>query len=102
MVSGLHLITAASVWGDWSFNAITVIDLIAATTNAFNAALLVQRPDHWKQYTFVGIMLLALTGGITGSVSRDVILGEVQPAALLNPWYIILCVIAAQAALMIR
>ncbi len=61
-----------------------------------------QRPDHWKQYTFVGIMLLALTGGITGSVSRDVILGEVPPAALLNPWYIIRCVIAAQAALMIR
>ena len=35
-------------------------------------------------------------------VSRDIILGEVPPSALLNPWCIILCVIAAQAALMIR
>ena len=38
----------------------------------------------------VGIVLLAISGGIAGEVSRDVILGVV-PAPLLNPWYIILC-----------
>ena len=37
------------------------IDLIAATTNALNGALLAQRPDYYrgKQWTVVGILLLA-------------------------------------------
>ena len=38
-----------------------IIDLIAATTNALNGALLAQRPDyyHGKQWTVVGIIILA-------------------------------------------
>ena len=38
-----------------------LIDLIAATTNALNGALLAQRPDYYrgKQWTMVGIIILA-------------------------------------------
>jgi uncharacterized membrane protein YeiH len=44
----------------------TTIDLIAATTNALNGAILARRPDHYKNFTVVGILLMALLGGIGG------------------------------------
>jgi uncharacterized membrane protein YeiH len=73
-----------------------IIDLIAATTNALNGAILVQRPDYYKgkQWTIVGIILLAIFGGIGGGVSRDILLNKI-PGALTNPWYLILCTLAA-------
>ncbi len=79
-----------------------IIDLIAATTNALNGALLVQRPDYYKarQWTIVGIILLAIFGGIGGGVSRDILLNKI-PGALTNPWYLILCVLAAIVGLLI-
>jgi hypothetical protein len=49
------MILAASVhWGGfvWWGN-FTTVDLIAATTNALNGALLARRPDHYKQFTVV-------------------------------------------------
>ena len=36
----------------------TIIDLIAASTNAFVGALLARRPDHFRGYTRIGIVLL--------------------------------------------
>ena len=71
------------------------IDLIAATTNALNGALLAQRPDYYrgKQWSIVGILILAIFGGIGGGISRDVLLNKI-PGALTNPWYLILCVLA--------
>jgi uncharacterized membrane protein YeiH len=72
-------------WGDF-----TGPDLIAASTNALNGALLARRPDHYKQFTVVGIVLMALLGGIGGGVTRDVLVNEV-PAALTNPAYLTLC-----------
>ena len=71
----------------------TTIDLIAATTNALNGALLARRPDHYKNFTVVGIILMALLGGIGGGVTRDVILNKI-PAAFTNPAYILLCLAA--------
>lgn len=71
----------------------TFINLVAATTNALNGALLARRPDHYKNFTVVGILLMALLGGIGGGVSRDVLMGHV-PAALTNSSYIVLCLIA--------
>lgn len=71
----------------------TFFDLIAATTNALNGALLARRPDHYRNFTVVGILLMALIGGIGGGISRDVMLADI-PAALLNPAYITLCVVA--------
>ena len=71
----------------------TTLDLLAATTNALNGALLARRPDHYKNFTIVGILLMALLGGIGGGCTRDVLLGQV-PGALTNPAYISLCLVA--------
>lgn len=80
--------------GGWQFTpAFTTIDLIAATTNALNGALLARRPDHYRNYTIVGILLMALLGGIGGGVTRDVLLAKI-PSALTNPAYITLCLVA--------
>ena len=78
-----------------SMGSFVIIDLIAATTNALNGALLAQRPDYYKgrQWTIVGILILAIFGGIGGGVSRDVLLNKI-PGALTNPWYLILCLVA--------
>lgn len=74
-----------------------IIDLIAATTNALNGALLAQRPDYYrgKQWTVVGVIILALFGGIGGGTTRDIIAGKLPPSSWTNPWYLILCVVAA-------
>ena len=80
--------------GGWSLTgSFTTIDLIAATTGALNGALLARRPSHYRNYTIVGVLLMALLGGITGSVTRDLLVNEV-PAALTNPAYITLSLAA--------
>jgi uncharacterized membrane protein YeiH len=80
--------------GDWQVTGdITTIDLIAASTNALGGALLARRPDHYRKYTVVGILLMAVAGGIGGGILRDVLLAEV-PSALTNPAYIVLCLLA--------
>jgi uncharacterized membrane protein YeiH len=86
--------------GDWSLGDFTIIDLIAATTNAFNGAILARQPSHYRAFTVVGILAIAVLGGIGGGVTRDVLLNDV-PSALLNPWYLILCTVAAILALRI-
>jgi len=80
-------------WGAWAFTGgITTIDLVAAGTNALNGALLARRPDHYKNYTVVGILLMAILGGIGGGVTRDVLVNKV-PSALTNPAYLTVCVV---------
>lgn len=87
-------------FGIWTLGALGIIDLIAATTNAFNGALIARRADHYKHFTIIGVILLALAGGIGGGVLRDVLI-NVVPAPLVNPWYIILATLAAIIALII-
>jgi len=72
-----------------------VIDLIAAGTNALNGALLARNPSHYRgnYWTIIGILSLSVFGGIGGGVVRDVMLAQV-PAALSNPWYIFVCLVA--------
>ena len=79
-----------------------IIDLTAATTNALNGALLAQRPDYYRgrQWTVVGIIILAIFGGIGGGVSRDVLLNKI-PSAFTNPWYLILCILAGIVGMLI-
>lgn len=89
-----HAILGASVHMggfEWIGN-FTTLDLIAASTNALNGALLARRPDHFKNFTVVGVIVMAVLGGIGGGVTRDVLLNE-TPAALTNPAYIILCLV---------
>jgi len=83
-----------------SWDAFTIIDLIAASTNALNGALLARRPDHYKNYTDVGILAMAFLGGIGGGVSRDIVLNRV-PAAFTNPWYMVVCAAAGLIGLAI-
>ena len=87
----IALLAASTVhWGgfEWSGHY-TTIDLIAASTNALNGALLARRPDHYKQFTAVGILLMALLGGLGGGITRDILVGEI-PSAITNPAYITL------------
>jgi len=78
-----------------------VIDLIGATTNAFNGALLARRPTHYRNYTRVGIVILAIFGGIGGGVMRDILLNTV-PAPLESPYYVVLATLAAILALFLH
>jgi uncharacterized membrane protein YeiH len=79
-----------------------IIDLIAATTNALNGALLAQRPDYYrgKQWTIVGIIIMAIFGGIGGGTARDIIAGKLPPSSWVNPWYLFLCVAAGIVGLL--
>lgn len=80
------------------FATFTIIDLLAASTNAFNGALLCRNASHYRNYTVIGIIMMALLGGIGGGVSRDVLLNKI-PSAFTNPLYVLLCVVAAFLAL---
>jgi len=75
--------------------AFVYVDLIAAATNALNGAILSLRPDHYKKnyITVMGVLVMAVFGGIGGGITRDVLLNT-TPGSLTNPWYLILIVIA--------
>ena len=88
------LVATTIKWFQWSFHGdFTTIDLIAATTNALNGALLARRPDHFRNWTVVGIILMAFLGGMGGGITRDVMLAHV-PSALTNSAYFVLCLAA--------
>ena len=82
-------------WGHgWKWTgSFTTLDLICAGTNALNGALLARRPDHYKNFTVVGIMLMALLMGLGGGITRDVLVNQV-PGALTNPAYLTVTVLA--------
>jgi uncharacterized membrane protein YeiH len=90
-----HLLLLASTppvsfFKGWKFTGnLTTVDLIAASTNALNGALLARRPDHYKNFTKVGILCMGLIGGLTGGIVRDLLLGKF-PNALTNPAFITL------------
>ena len=90
-----HFLLATSVnWSTgWKFGgSFTTIDLIACSTNALNGALLSRRPDHYKNFTIVGVLCMALLMGLGGGVTRDVLVGQV-PVALTNPAYLTLALV---------
>src|SRR4026207_259251 len=80
--------TLLNYFGSWTLGNLVLIDLIAVTTNAFNGAILAGRSDHRRECTAVGILLIAVIGGIGGTVIRDVLLNDL-PDALTNPWDLI-------------
>jgi uncharacterized membrane protein YeiH len=97
MLALLHPLLAANPavnWlTGWKFTgSFTTVDLIAASTNALNGALLSRRPDHYKNFTIVGVMCMALLMGLGGGITRDVMVAQV-PAALTNPAYITLALV---------
>jgi uncharacterized membrane protein YeiH len=62
--------------------------------------LLARRPDHYRHFTVIGVIVLAYAGGIGGGIVRDILVNKV-PSPLINPWYLILCLSAAWLALII-
>jgi uncharacterized membrane protein YeiH len=94
VIHGAVVLSTPIHFGVWKFTGDNLlINLIAASSNALNGALLARRPDHYKNFTVVGIILMALIGGLAGGVARDVILNQI-PASFLNPAYITVCLIA--------
>jgi uncharacterized membrane protein YeiH len=87
----LHVAYAATVvkwFTGWKFTGhFTTVDLIAASTNALNGALLARRPDHYKNFTVIGVLGMALLMGLGGGITRDVLVNQ-TPGALTNPAYI--------------
>jgi uncharacterized membrane protein YeiH len=95
--------TSPMIISEFGFSKLHLVDyisLIAATTNAFNGALLARRPDHYRHFTVAGIIILAYAGGIGGGIARDILVNKI-PSPLINPWYLILCLAAAVLALVI-
>jgi uncharacterized membrane protein YeiH len=89
-----------SQFGIWSLGTLGTISLIAAVTNAFNGALLARRPDHYKHFTVIGVIILAYAGGIGGGIVRDILVNKI-PSPLTNPWYLIGCLVAGGIAIVI-
>ena len=89
-------------WGGFKWTgSYTTVDLIAASTNALNGALLARRPDHLRGFTVVGIILMALLGGLGGGITRDVLVAKI-PSALTNPAYITLALVFGIAGYLAR
>jgi uncharacterized membrane protein YeiH len=68
------------------------IDLFSAGINALNGVLVARNPSHDRGYTLMGLLIMAFFGGIGGGVSRDLLLNEI-PAPLLDPTYLVVCVL---------
>jgi uncharacterized membrane protein YeiH len=68
------------------------VDLFSAGVNALNGVLVARNPSHNRGYTLMGLLIMAFFGGIGGGVSRDLLLNEI-PGPLLNPVYLIVCLL---------
>jgi uncharacterized membrane protein YeiH len=68
------------------------LDLFAAGINALNGVLVARNPSHDRGYTLMGLLVMAFFGGIGGGVSRDMLLNEI-PGPLLNPAYLVACLL---------
>jgi uncharacterized membrane protein YeiH len=68
------------------------VDLFSAGINALYGVLVARQPSHNRGYTAAGLLIMAFFGGIGGGVTRDVLLNDI-PAPLLNPAYLIVCLL---------
>jgi uncharacterized membrane protein YeiH len=66
------------------------IDLFSAGINALNGVLVARHPSHNRGYAVVGLLIMALFGGIGGGVTRDVLLNDI-PSPLKNAIYLVVC-----------
>jgi uncharacterized membrane protein YeiH len=53
------------------------VDLFAAGVNALNGVLQARSPSHDRNYTFMGLLIMAYFGGIGGGVTRDILLSDI-------------------------
>jgi uncharacterized membrane protein YeiH len=68
------------------------VDLFSAGINALNGVLVARNPSHDRGYTLMGLLIMAFFGGIGGGVTRDMLLSEI-PGPLLDPTYLVVCVL---------
>jgi len=81
------------LWGGWEWTgSFTTLDLLAAATGAFSGAVLVRHPRHFRDFTVVGVLLLAAVAGVGGGIVRDVLVDRL-PSALTNPAYLTVAVV---------
>ena len=81
------------LWGGWEWTgSFTTLDLLAAATGAFSGAVLVRHPRHFRDFTVVGVLLLAAVAGVGGGIVRDVLVDHL-PSALTNPAYLTVAVV---------
>jgi len=66
------------------------VDLFSAGINALNGVLVARHPSHNRGYAVVGLLIMALFGGIGGGVTRDVLLNDI-PSPLKNAIYLVVC-----------
>lgn len=92
---GVPLLATSVHFGGFKWTgSFTTLDLIAAGTNSLNGALLARRPDHYKNWTMVGIIMMGLLMGLGGGATRDVLINQV-PTSLTNPAYLVVALAAA-------
>ena len=68
------------------------VDMFSAGINALYGVLLASQPSHNRQYTLVGLLIMAFFGGIGGGVTRDVLLNDI-PSPLRDPAYLLVCLL---------
>jgi uncharacterized membrane protein YeiH len=68
------------------------VDMFSAGINALYGVLLASQPSHNRQYTLVGLLIMAFFGGIGGGVTRDVLLNDI-PSPLQDPAYLLVCLL---------
>ena len=113
-----HMLLASSItWGDWNLTGnFTTIDLIAATTNALNGALLARRPEGqlFREGLFqfitafslpwyaiagaqkgvdvglpvLGVLLLAVVGPTAGRYNIDITSGVPPKHFVRGEWFV--------------
>lgn len=68
----------------------TTVNVLGILAFAFSGALLGVR----RQFDVVGMAVLATVTALGGGIIRDVMIGAVPPAALNNPWWLVLPLVA--------
>lgn len=76
------------------------VDLFAAGINALYGALVARSPKHNRNYTLIGILILAFIGGVGGGLSRDVLLNDL-PGPLVNWRFLAACLVMGFAGVAI-
>jgi uncharacterized membrane protein YeiH len=76
------------------------VDMFSAGINALYGVLIARQPSHDRNYTVVGLLIMAFFGGIGGGVTRDVLLNDI-PSPLADPMYLLVCLLSGLLGLAI-
>lgn len=83
---------------DASATALLVLDLVGIFAFAISGGLVGIR----ARLDLFGIAVLAWVTGLGGGIIRDVFLGDVPPAGITNPWYILAVLLAGVVVVVVH